>query len=51
MVGFDCHPSDLASCPPMLASRSSDLVLCTTTLIISNEAIHDVMKIVKSLEE
>ena len=29
----------------------SDLALCTTRLIISNEEINDIMKIVKSLEE
>ena len=32
-------------------SRSSDLVLCNTTLIIANEEMNNIMKIIKSLEE
>ena len=35
----------------MLASRLLDLASCTTTLIISNEEMNDIMKNVKSLEE
>ena len=33
------------------SSRSSGLALCATALIISNEEIEDVMKIVTSLDE
>ena len=32
-------------------SRPSDLVLCNTTLIIANEEMNNIMKIIKSLEE
>ena len=44
MFGFGCHPSDLAS-------RQSDFAPRNTTLILSNEEMNDIMKIVKSLEE
>ena len=32
-------------------SRPSDLVLCNTKLIIANEEMNNIMKIIKSLEE
>ena len=32
-------------------SHPSDLVLCNTTLIIANEEMNNIMKIIKSLEE
>ena len=35
----------------MLASRLSDLAWQTTTLVISNKDMEDVMKVVKSFEE
>ena len=44
MFGSGCHPSDLALCPSNLAPRMS-------TLILSNEEMNDIMKIVESLEE
>ena len=34
-----------------LASRPSDLASCVTTLIIFNEEMNDIIKMVKSLEE
>ena len=37
--------------PRILASHPSDLAQCMTTLIISNEEMNVIMKIVKSLEE
>ena len=38
-------------CPSALALRPSDLASRTTTLMISNEKLNDVMKTFKSLEE
>ena len=40
-----------SGCPPMLASRPSDLAPCTATLLFLNEEMSNIMKIVKSLEE
>ena len=44
MIGSGCSPSDSAL-------RHSDLALRDMTLIISNEEMNDIVKIVKSLEE
>ena len=46
-----CLDSVGGRCSLDLALRPSDLALRTTTLIISNEEMNDIMKIIKSLEE